>query len=278
MTSEDKPSPAIVPQAKIRGSAVPPEQVAGTTMKAVQMYSPYGYRGKIGLIVPSTNTVNEPEFYLMAPHGVSIHTARIKLLGKATTESYLAMGAETERAASELGTAEVDVVAWGCTSGSVIIPRSQLEASMTKESGAPSLTTFGSVLAALKAMGAKRIALGTPYVDFVNEEEVKLLEESGFEVVAWYGLRLGDTQEERRGIGRVPPESLFRFVRYIDRPEADVVFLSCTNLATVEMIAALEDEVGKPVITSNQATFWNAIRTMGLRDRIEGFGSLLSDF
>ncbi len=57
-----------------------------------------------------------------------------------------------------------------------------------------------------------------------------------------------------------------------------MVFLSCTNLATVEMIAALEEEVGKPVITSNQATFWNAIRTMGLRDRIEGFGSLLSDF
>lgn len=265
------------PQAKVRGSAVPPEQIAGTTMKAVQMYSPYGYRGKIGLIVPSTNTVNEPEFYRMAPHGVSIHTARIKLLGKATRESYHAMGTETERAASELGTAEVDVVAWGCTSGSVIIPRQQLETTMTEAAGAPSLTTFGSVIAALEALGVKRIALGTPYVDFVNEEEVRLIEASGFRVVAWYGLRLGETQEERRGIGRVPPESLFRLVRYIDRPEADAIFLSCTNLATVEMIADLEDEVGKPVITSNQATFWNAMRTMGLRDRIEGFGSLLAD-
>lgn len=256
---------------------ISPEQVAGTTMKAVQMYSPYGYRAKIGLIVPSTNTINEPEFNFMAPRGVSIHSARIKLLGKATTESYLAMGAETERAASELATAEVDVIAWGCTSGSVIIPRQKLEASIVKEAGVPAVTTFGSVLAALKAFGIKRVSLGTPYVDFVNQEEVRLLEESGFKVAAWYGLRLGETQEERRGIGRVPPESLFRLVQYIDRPDAEAIFLSCTNLATVEMIDELEAAVGKPVITSNQATFWHALRTIGLNDRLEGFGRLLQE-
>ena len=272
MTTDTKPL------AKVRGSGVPPEQIAGTTMKAVQMYSPYGYRGKIGLIVPSTNTINEPEFYRMAPRGVSIHTGRIKLLGKATTESYHAMADETARAASELATAEVDVVVWGCTSGSVIVPREKLEAAMTEQAGVPSVTTFGSVLAALTTMGAKRISMGTPYVDFVNEEEARLVEKEGIEVVSWYGLRLGETQEERRGIGRVPPESLSRLVRYIDRPEAEVVFLSCTNLATVEKIAELEAEIGKPVITSNQATFWNAMRTMGLRDRIEGYGSLLAEY
>ena len=272
MTSDPRP------ESKIRGSGVAPEAIAGTTMKAVQMYSPYGSRAKIGLIVPSTNTINEPEFYRMAPRGVSIHTARIKLLGKATTESYHAMADETVRAASELGTAEVDVVAWGCTSGSVIVPRDRLEAAMSEQSGVPSITTFGSVLAAMKAMGVKRVALGTPYVDFVNEKEVQLLEQEGYEVVAWYGLRLGETQEERRGIGRVPPESLSRLVRYIDRPEADLVFLSCTNMATVEKIAELEAEIGKPIITSNQSTFWNAMRTVGLRDRIEGYGTLLSEF
>lgn len=271
----------MAPRKKTAKSPTPgisPEQVAGTTMKAVQMYSPYGYRAKIGLIVPSTNTVNEPEFYYMAPRGVSIHTARIKLLGKATTESYLAMGAETERAASELATAEVDVIAWGCTSGSVIIPRQKLEASIVKAAGVPAVTTFGSVLAALKAFGVKKLSLGTPYVDFVNEEEVRLLEDSGFKVSAWYGLRLGETQEERRGIGRVPPESLFRLAQYIDRPDAEVIFLSCTNLATIEMIDELEAALGKPVITSNQATFWHALRTAGLNDRLEGFGRLLREF
>ena len=256
---------------------ISPQQVAGKTMKAVQMYSPYGYRAKIGLIVPSTNTVNEPEFNMMAPHGVSIHSARIMLLGKATEESYIKMGEETSRAAAELGTAEVDVIAWGCTSGSVVVPREQLESHIVEASGIQAVTTIGAVLAALDALGAKRIALGTPYVDFVNQAEVKFLEDAGFAVTSMYGLELGETQEERRGIGRVPPESLFRLVRYIDRPEADIIFLSCTNLATVEMIAELEQEVGKPVITSNQATFWHSLRTAGLRDKIEGFGSLLEE-
>jgi len=64
-------------------TGIPPTQVAGTTMKAVQMYSPYGYRAKIGVIVPSTNTVAEPEFNMMAPHGVSIHSNRILRQGLA---------------------------------------------------------------------------------------------------------------------------------------------------------------------------------------------------
>ena len=89
-----------------------------------------------------------------------------------------------------------------------------------------------------------------------------------------YGMQLGETQEERRGIGRVPPESLYRFVRHIDRDDADIIFLSCTNLATIKMIPELENEAGKPVITSNQATFWRSLRLMGIKDRIEGFGSL----
>jgi len=265
------------PKQDDRPLGIPPRQVAGKTMKAVQMYSPYGYRAKIGLIVPSTNTVNEPEYYMMAPRGVSIHTARIMLLGKATEESYFKMGEETSRAAAELATAEVDVMAWGCTSGGVIMPREKIERMMIDASGIPSVATISAVLAALKALGAKKIALGTPYVNFVNEAEVKLLEENGLTVVSWYGLELGETQEERRGIGRVPPESLFRLARYIDRPEADTIFISCTNLATVEWIASIEKELGKPVVTSNQASFWRALRMAGVPDPIEGFGRLLQE-
>ncbi len=256
---------------------IDPRAVAGTTMKAVQMYSPYGYRGKIGLIVPSTNTVNEPEFWRLAPVGVSIHTARMLLLGKATEESYRQMEADTARAARELATAEVDVIAWGCTSGSVICPAERIEATIVENAGVPAVTTIGSVLKALRATGAGTIALGTPYVDFVNDSEVRFLEDHGFRVASMYGLRLGETQEERRGIGRVPPESLFRLVQAIDRPDVDTIFISCTNLATIPLLEAVEATVGKPVISSNQATFWNALRTMGLNDRIEGYGRLLRE-
>lgn len=256
---------------------ISPKQIAGTTMKAVQMYSPYGYRGKIGLIVPSTNTVCEPEFNRMAPKGVSIHSGRIMLLGKASEESYRAMGDATGRAAAELATAEPDVIAWGCTSGSCVVPREQLEGAIVDNSGIQAVSTMTAVFEALAAFGAKTISLGTPYVTFVNETEVQVLEAGGLKVAAWYGLELGETQEERRGIGRVPPESLYRLARLIDRPESEVIFLSCTNLATIEMLDDLEKELGKPVISSNQVTFWASLRRIGIRDRIEGFGSLLRE-
>lgn len=259
-------------------AGVAPQQVAGATMKAVQMYSPYGYRGKIGLIVPSTNTVAEPEFNLLAPEGVSIHTARIMLLGKATEQSYLCMRDDTARAAAELATAEVDMVMWGCTSGSVIVPRSTLEGIIVEQTHVAAISTMSAVLEALRVLGAKTIALGTPYVDFVNQAEVELLEREGFTVASCYGLQLGETQEERRGIGRVPPESLHRLVRYIDRPEVDVIFLSCTNLATVKMIEALEKEVGKPIVTSNIASIWRSFRSLGINEPFGGYGTLLRDF
>ena len=149
---------------------------------------------------------------------------------------------------------------------------------MVGASGVPTVTTSSAVVTALQAFGAKRVALGTPYVDFVNQEEIEFLKSTGFEVASMYGMQLGETQEERRGIGRVPPESLYRFVRHIDRDDADIIFLSCTNLATIKMIPELENEAGKPVITSNQATFWRSLRLMGIKDRIEGFGSLLENY
>lgn len=256
---------------------VSPKTIAGTTMKAVQMYSPYGYRGKVGLILPSTNTVIEPEFNQMAPKGVSIHSSRIMLLGKASEESYHAMRDDTGRAAAELATAEPDVIAWGCTSGSCVVPRETLEGSIVTNSGIQAVSTMTAVFEALQAFGVKTISLGTPYVDFVNRTEVEVLEREGIKIAAWYGLELGETQEERRGIGRVPPESLYRLARYVDRPESELIFLSCTNLATIDMLDDLEKELGKPVISSNQATFWASLRRIGIRDRIEGYGSLLRD-
>lgn len=244
-------------------------------MKAVALYSPYGWKARIGLIVPSTNAVNEPEFWRMAPEGVSILTARAMLLGAASEESYFNMARAVDGAADELATAEVDVVVYGCTSGSIVCPLPELVSSMKARTGKPALATAGAVIAALRALGVKRIAVGTPYVEFVNVKEKAFLEDYGFSVTSMRGLELGHTQEERRAIGRVPPEAVFRLARMIDRPDADAIFISCTNLATIEIISALEQELGKPVITSNQASFWACLRLLGLRMPIAGYGKLL---
>lgn len=246
-------------------------------MKAVADYSPYGWRARVGLIVPSTNTIIEPEFWRLAPRGVTIHTARALLLGRATEESYFQMAEAVKQAAEELATTEVDIVTFGCTSGSIVCPMPQIVESMGQRTHTPAQATAGAVIAALRAFGVKRVALGTPYVDFVNESERKFLEDNGFTVTSLLGLQLGETQQERRGIGRVPPEHVYRMARHIDRPDAEAIFISCTNLATLDVIAAIEADLGKPVITSNQASFWAVLRRLGLPDKIEGCGRLLEE-
>lgn len=246
-------------------------------MAAADLYHPYGWKARIGLIVPSTNTINEPEFWRLAPPGITIHTSRVLLLGQTTQESYQRMGDAVDRAAEELATAEVDIVAYGCTSGSILCPLPELLERMRARTGTPAIATAGSVVAALRAFGIERLALGTPYLDFVTQAEKKFLEDYGFRVTSVHGLELGHTQAERRTINRVPPQALFQLARRIDRPEAQAIFISCTALASLDVIAELEREFGKPVIISNLASFWSCLRMLGLRTPIHGYGRLLEE-
>lgn len=247
-------------------------------MTALQLSRPYGWRGKIGLITPSSNNINEPEFYRLAPPGVTIHTARVLLTGEMDEASFHRMAAELSRAARELATAEVDVVAYGCTAGSVILPMPQLVEAMSKQTGTPALVTAGAVVSALQAMGVRRVAMGTPYLDFVNRREVKFLEENGIEVTRYLGLELGNDQQERRCIGHVPPETVYRMAIELDSSDAEAIFISCANLATLDVIEKIEADLGKPVITSNTACFWACLRAIGISARIDGYGRLLREF
>lgn len=246
-------------------------------MKALQLNRPYGWRAKIGLITPSSNNINEPEFYRLAPQGVTIHTSRVLLTGEMNEESFYRMARDLGRAAEELATAEVDIIAFGCTAGSVVCPLDQLTASMAEKTGTPAIVTAGAVVAALRVLGIKRVAMGTPYVDFVNRREVEFLAEHGIGVTRYLGLELGHNQAERRSIGHVPPEAVYRMACEIDSPDADAVFISCANVATLDIIEDLEQALGKPVISSNTACFWAALRVLGINSSIEGYGRLLRE-
>ena len=246
-------------------------------MKALQLNRPYGWRAKIGLITPSSNNINEPEFYRLAPQGVTIHTSRVLLTGEMNEESFYRMARDLGRAAEELATAEVDIIAFGCTAGSVVCPLDQLTASMAEKTGTPAIVTAGAVVAALRVLGIKRVAMGTPYVDFVNRREVEFLAEHGIGVTRYFGLELGHNQAERRSIGHVPPEAVYRMACEIDSPDADAVFISCANVATLDIIEDLEQALGKPVISSNTACFWAALRVLGINSSIDGYGRLLRD-
>jgi len=247
-------------------------------MQALQLNRPYGWRGKIGLITPSSNNINEPEFYRLAPPGVTIHTARVLLVGEMDEASFHRMAGELGRAAKELATAEVDIVAYGCTAGSVIVPLPQLTNAMSSQTGTPALVTAGAVVSALRALGVRRVAMGTPYLDFVNRREVEFLAEHGIEVTRYRGLELGNNQQERRCIGHVPPETVYRMALEIDSPEAEAIFISCANLATLDVIEEIELALGKPVVTSNTACFWACLRALRINSSVTGYGRLLRDF
>ena len=241
--------------------------------------SHYGWRGRIGLILPSVNLVMEPEFNRMAPEGVSIHASRVLVMGKPSVEGYVSMAEAAARAAEELATAEPDVLAYGCTSGSIVGGDEAITRRMQEAVGStPVVTTATAVVEALRALGLTRIAVATPYVKFINEEEQRYLEQHGFQVTRILGLGIGENDPtERRMIQRQPPGVAYRIAREAYTPDSEGVFISCTGFAAVPIVEQLEADLGVPVVTSNQATFWASLRRMGLADRIPGFGKLLKE-
>ncbi|MBB44240.1 MAG: decarboxylase [Rhodospirillaceae bacterium] len=248
-----------------------------TDSKALAMYTPYGWRGKIGLICPSTNTSIEPEFQMMAPDGVSIHVSRAFQDGPQEPALYKQIASNVEDASRNLGSADIDVVAFGCTSCTYFADGEPILKTMSRLTGAPSVLTATAVLDSMKALGVKRIGLATPRTDFVNKREKEWFAEHGIEVVALRSLQMGESAQERANIGRVPPQVAAKLGSLVNSKDADAIFISCTNLPSLSIIQDLENEVGKPVITSNQATFWQCLRLIGIKTTVQGFGKLLNN-
>lgn len=224
----------------------------------------YGWRCRIGLIIPSSNTTMEMEFARYVPEGVSVHTTRLPL-EKVTEAELTRMAERVEEAAGLLADAGVDIIAYGCTTGSLIKGRGydiELERRISKATGIPTVATAHAVLDALRAKGLKRIVVATPYTEEINEKEREFLSNNGFEVCAIRGLGLVKNLE----IGMQEPHVAYRLGRELikEHPEADGLFISCTNFRTFEIIHPLSGDVGKPVITSNQATLWRVLQEKGI--------------
>jgi len=125
------------------------------SMKIPATINPYGWKARIGLIVPSTNTVNEPEFWALAPKGVTVHTARVLATGPSDRDAFVRMEQALDLATEQLATAEVDIVAYGCTTGSIVCPLATLVRTMTAKAGVPALTTAAARSAWRRSQGAK---------------------------------------------------------------------------------------------------------------------------
>ncbi len=234
----------------------------------------YGWRGRIGLLVPTGNSVMEPEFQRMAPEGVTSHANRVALKD-VTPASLRRMEADAPRAAREIASVRVGVIAFGCTSGSFVGGKGydeRLRRRIEEATGLPATTASGAVLRALRLLGVRRIALVTPYTEEVTRLEVAFLEANGFEVTgcAAGGLvEVADMQE-------CSPTTAYRRAREADDTRAEAVFISCTGFRTIEIIARLEADLGKPVVTSNQALFADCLRILGVGEIAGDFGSVVA--
>lgn len=229
-----------------------------------------------GLVIPSSNTTMEREFYqLLHPH-FSVHTARMRLK-EVTAESLARMEKEVEKESLKLKDAQVEVIGYGCTSGSLIKGMGHdkaIEEKIEKCCHIPAVATTKAVVDALKVLHARKIAVATPYIDEINSLEEKFLLENSFEVVDFKGLKIKENVE----IGKLTPGDAYQLAMELNFKEADAIFISCTNFSTIEIIEKLEKQIEKPVISSNIATLWGMFKKCtGKRFEIKGCGVLLTE-
>ena len=234
----------------------------------------YGTRARLGMLLPSGNQAAEPQFHSILPAGVSLHVTRLPLRGSSERE-LLAMSEGVEAAAALAADTNPSLIVFHCTAVSTYSPELEqsIKARITKTTGKPATATSEAIVAALRQVEAKRIVMLSPYPDHINDREAKYFKSFGFDIVASAGLNCQDADE----MIAVTPEQWQDFARKHRTASADAYLLSCTTVRSVEVAAALEEELGRPVVTSNTATAWHCLRTMGLEDRIEGYGSLLSN-
>ena len=231
--------------------------------------------GRIGLLVPSSNTTVEAEFYRALPRGITLHTARL-FLTRIAPESILKMVEDMETQARLLASADVDVIVLGATAPSFLKGLGydrELIQTIESATGRTATTTSTALVQALRHFGARKVVLGSAYDEKVNAIAKAFLEASGVEVIGMKGLALVDNLV----VGRLGPETAHDLALKVNREEADAIVLSCTNWQTMDAIERIERETGKPVISTTQASIWAALRILKHTEGINGYGRLLRE-
>lgn len=216
---------------------------------------------KLGLMVPANNTTMEPELLDWLP-GSQCRTLRIPrgqgLLGPAEIPAYVE---EALKLARDYDPAQTDIVAYGCTAAGFIggpARDAEIQAKLAAITGKPVVTTASAMIEALRHIGARRIAVVTPYLDAVNERLRTYLEQSGITVLKLASFRAETTDE----LAAITPEQIAALARGTMTPEADALFIACSQLPTRGIMPRLEREFGRPVWSSIKATAWHAERVL----------------
>lgn len=231
-------------------------------------------RGAIGLIVLASDQTIEHEFpHLIGNEGVTVYQSRLLNDNQITPATLKAMEARISEAVSSiLPGMPLSVIAFGCTSASMVIGEEQVfERIRSVRPDIACTTPITAAFAAFDAFGAKRIALLTPYRDDVNRTIQRYIEDRGVEVPVMGSFH----EEDDRRVCRISETSIREAAITLGQDSSvDAVFISCTALRTKGVVAKIETALGKPVTSSNHALAWHCLRLAGIDDRRNDIGTL----
>ncbi len=256
--------------AKISPSALPP-----TRKLDFDVGPKLGHRARIGAVVLASDETLEHEFRLVLKEldGVALYHARIGNDPHITPETLRAMEARiADTARLLLPQSPMDVIAYGCTSASVVIGPDRIAERLAEAEPTAKFTNPATAaVTAMRALGARRLALITPYGEAVNAFFGAFFQSEGFEIAAF-----GSFLEENDGVvAAISPDSMARAAMELGQADdVDAVFVSCTSLQLFEKAAEIEAALGKPVSSSNHAIIWHSLRLGGIDDKLPRFGRL----
>ena len=232
---------------------------------------------RIGVIVPSVNTVVEPWFSAVCPPGVTVHAARMFLDNNLTPESLVRMDRdEGMRGVKQIMSCKPSSVAYCCTASSIVQGLEydgRLNHELNHAAGVPAFTATSGIIEALHAVGAKRILVCSPYTKAIDDAEHVFFAAAGFEILGSAHLGITDAF----ALADPTPDDIYALWKKSWHADADASLITCLNMNSQDVVERIEKETGKPVITSTQATLWKLLRAAGVRDAIRGFGTLLAD-
>jgi maleate isomerase len=233
----------------------------------------YGWRARLGVLVPSGILATEPEYGKMTPEGVSCHYHRISFQGGGI-DNLKKVEEGLEDATRIIMHVRPTVMAMTGTgvsfAGGYGYDQKMIEKMKKINGNLPTTTTSSSAIDALHRLGVKKISMAMPYIEEVAMAAVKFVEESGIEVLKKKWLSESPAY--------VPRDKVYGLAREVDTSGSEAIFLPCTGWHTIDIIEKLEGDLKKPVISSNQATMWNLLRLANINDKIQGYGQLLSQY
>lgn len=247
------------------------------------MVDQLGYRGRIAIVVPSTNTSCQPESERLRPRGVTNHIGRISIKERPLTteqaflEHVAAMRHGMREAIDQVVTCQPTHVIMGVALEAFwggVEAANTLQRELTERAGVGVSMGSTATDAALRRLGARRIAILTPHQPRGDEQVRQYFVEAGYDVRRLIGLKCASPVL----IAHTTPQQIIAALRELDGDDVDALVQVGTNLAAIELCAEAEQWLGKPVLAINAITYWDALRRSGIDDKVYGCGSVLERF